>query len=82
MKDPVFMVRHIPTVKARESAGRDAKPAVQPRKFVAHKKTLDFENETIIQYMTSKKVWFINKIQFCFKMIIGCDSSMTGFILH
>ena len=27
--------------------------------------------------MTSKRFWFINKMKFCLKMIIGCNSSMT-----
>ena len=66
-------------MKARESVGRRAKPTVGPRKFATHKKTHGFENETVIRYMTSKKVWFVNRIQFCFKMIIGCNSSMMGF---
>ena len=44
VKAPLFLVIHMcQTVKARESVGRLAKPAVRPQKFATHKKTHDFE---------------------------------------
>ena len=44
MKTPLVLVIHMcPTVKACESVGRLAKPAVRPRKFATHKTTHDFE---------------------------------------
>ena len=44
VKALLFLVIHMcPTVKACESVGRFAKPAMRPRKFATHKMTHGFE---------------------------------------
>ena len=80
MKAPVFLVIHMClTVKARESVGRRAKLVIRPEKFATHKKTHGFEYKLSLRCNIQKS--FGLKInEFCFKLIIGCNSQMMRFI--
>ena len=70
MKAPLFFVIHMcPTVKARESVGRLAKPAVRPQKFATHKKTHGFEYKGSLG-CNIQKAFGLKTNVFCCKMII------------
>ena len=62
MKTPLVLVIHMcPMMKARESIGRLAKPAVRPQKFATHKKTDDFEYKLSLRCNIQKDFGLKNK---------------------
>ena len=77
VKAPVFLVIHMfLMVKARESVGMRAKPAVRPRKFAVHKRYMTLQKKWSFEY-DIQNFWFQEQIAFDLKVIIGCYSLMT-----
>ena len=69
------MVDTFPTMKAHESVGRREKLAVRPPKFATHKRHMVCKRNG--HSNMASKSFGLKNITFAFKMIIGCESSMT-----
>ena len=63
-----------------KSVGMSAKLAMEPREFATHKKTHEFGKRNDHLRCNIQKAFGLSKNEFCLKMIIGCDLSMTDFI--